>query len=183
MLPEIDVATNFLTHYLPSSSPSDQRSLFHTALRTQLVNKFATSWDPLFPTRGNAYRAISILEGRMDPLILSAAEVANIPTSDLSSSFPRELVLWTDPGSVAFRVGEYGFPTTIWEDASVILAKQSLSSVPAFRLRTKSSIPFIAPSSNKSLASPSAEPASPAAIFAQPKTQYANTPVQPILVS
>ncbi|KAJ3032456.1 hypothetical protein HDV00_007531 [Rhizophlyctis rosea] len=177
MLPEVDVTANFLTHYLPSDQcDSETKNLFHTALRTLCIDKFATSWDPTRPTRGNAYRAIAILEGRLDPLILSAAEVAHIPTSILSTAFPRELVLWCDPGSVSFRVGEYGFPTTIWEDTALFV-KQSLS-VPSLRTRTRAAIPFIAPSPSTApkvvIASPSAEP--------QLK-QHSSIPVQPILVS
>lgn len=55
----------------------------------------------------------------MDSLLLAAAKDVGLSDDVLSNAFPNELVLWVDPGNVAYRVGDRGFPITVWEAKGV----------------------------------------------------------------
>ncbi|KNC97287.1 uncharacterized protein SPPG_07216 [Spizellomyces punctatus DAOM BR117] len=119
MLNELSAASTFLASHLPSSTPAATRARFQSVLSSRMQSKFSQHWDPSHPLRGNGFRAISILGGRVDALIVDAAEDAGVQQHSLDKAFPDEFVLWTDPGSVSYRVGERAYPVTVWEDKGV----------------------------------------------------------------
>ncbi|KAJ3039467.1 Protein btg1 [Rhizophlyctis rosea] len=117
MYTEVTTSSTFLSKYLPhKSTPPDKLSLFRTHLTDILSQKFAQHWYPSNPSRGNAFRSISCQIGRMDPLVVEAANRAGMSEGDLF--FPNDLVLWTDPFCVSFKVGDHGQVVTVWEDKS-----------------------------------------------------------------
>ncbi|KAI9005994.1 hypothetical protein BC832DRAFT_526035, partial [Gaertneriomyces semiglobifer] len=113
---EISAASTFLSTHLSASVPPDQRSAFQASLQRQMTLKFDAHWNPTLPLAGNAYRAINISGGKPDPVLMNAADECGLGIDVLMSSFPEEYVLWVDPFSVTYRVGDHGYPTVIWED-------------------------------------------------------------------
>ncbi|KAI9340592.1 hypothetical protein BDR26DRAFT_354091 [Obelidium mucronatum] len=73
------------------------------------------------PHRGSARRCLMNGSKTMDKTFLKAAAQNSIPASLIHPLLPLDLVLWIDPGSVAYRTGSDHSPIlTIWEDQSVI---------------------------------------------------------------
>jgi hypothetical protein len=112
MFQEIQHSADFLVRYLPSTIPQDVRDNYKTSILDQLEQKFSQHWNESYPSQGNAVRAVSIFSKRLDPILQKAALDANIKS--VENYYPAELVLWTDPFCCSFRVGEYGYPTTIY---------------------------------------------------------------------
>ncbi|ORX97879.1 hypothetical protein K493DRAFT_313889 [Basidiobolus meristosporus CBS 931.73] len=83
-----------------------------------MSDKFSSHWDVDQPFIGNAYRAICNFAGRMDPLLYTAAIHAHVEPSAIEQFLPKDLVLWVDPFSVSYRVGDHGLVRTLYEDRS-----------------------------------------------------------------
>ncbi|KAI9094693.1 hypothetical protein DFS34DRAFT_239716 [Phlyctochytrium arcticum] len=115
MLLELTAASTFLASHLPPTTPPATRSVFQATLHAQMQSKFHQHWDSTQPLKGNGYRAVSIMGGRLDPLVLDAAAAASLDEQQVASSFPEEFVLWVDPGSVCYKVGDRNFAVTVWE--------------------------------------------------------------------
>lgn len=79
-----------------------------------MAQKFRDHWDIANPMKGNGFRSVHCQMGRMDPLVSEAAWKSGLSSKDLY--FPNELVLWTDPRCVSFKVGDHGQIVTVWED-------------------------------------------------------------------
>ncbi|TPX52919.1 hypothetical protein PhCBS80983_g06410 [Powellomyces hirtus] len=132
MIPEVAAASSFLATHLPASTAPAIRSSFQSALQSNMASKFSQHWDPLAPSKGNGYRAISFSGGRLDPIVKDAARATGLSEGILLSVFPEELVLWVDPGTVTYRNGERGFPIPVWESraqGSVVTVKRSASPI------------------------------------------------------
>ncbi|KAJ3048689.1 Protein btg1 [Rhizophlyctis rosea] len=115
MYTEITTASTFLAKYLPhKSTPPDKITTFRDSLTNAMAQKFRDHWDPTNPMKGNGFRSIHCQMGRMDPLVGEAARRSGLRNEDLY--FPNELVLWTDPRCVSFRVGDHGGVVVVWED-------------------------------------------------------------------
>ncbi|ORX47334.1 hypothetical protein BCR36DRAFT_96422 [Piromyces finnis] len=115
MLIEIKTACQFLTNYItPPQVSEGQSKLFGLILSTLLHAKYASHWDLKNPSKGNAYRAITIFNERLDSTIISAAQAANIP--NIGKYLPNELCLWIDPNSVSYKIGDYGNVITLYEN-------------------------------------------------------------------
>lgn len=110
---EINTTVEFFSRFMVNSLEADQLDHFKSVLATLLHQKFHLHWDVNYPQKGNAYRSLSIISGTMDPLVQSAAIEAGI--SNVSYYFPSELMIWVDPACVAYRTGDYGYITTIYE--------------------------------------------------------------------
>jgi protein Tob/BTG len=113
MLIEIKTACQFLTNYISSQVNESQSKLFGLILSTLLHAKYASHWDLKNPSKGNAYRAITIFNERLDSTILSAAQAASIP--NIGKYLPSELCLWIDPHNVSYKIGDYGNIITLYE--------------------------------------------------------------------
>jgi len=114
MLIEIKIACQFLTNYIAPQVSESQSRLFGLILSTLLHAKYATHWDKRNPIKGNAYRAVTIFNERLDSTILSAAQAANIP--NVGKYLPNELCLWIDPYSVSYKIGDYGNIISLYDN-------------------------------------------------------------------
>lgn len=69
------------------------------------MKKFNGHWYPEKPTKGSAYRCISI-ENQLDAVLIKAVEQSRITVTDLSDCLPKKLDLWIDPAEVSYRIGK-----------------------------------------------------------------------------
>ncbi|CAM0141507.1 hypothetical protein VKS41_003777 [Umbelopsis sp. WA50703] len=115
---EIVQAAEFLCRLLQTKLDPDPLSKFKDRLIEILKSRYVDHWDTTQPYLGNAYRAISNFSGVMDTALLEAAQKADIDATLLHSYLPRDFVLWIDPFSVAYRVGDHGNIMTLFEDRS-----------------------------------------------------------------
>ena len=124
MYTEITTASTFLAKYLPhKSTPPDKVTAFRDSLTDAMAQKFRDHWDITNPMKGNGFRSVHCQMGRMDPLVSEAAWRSGLSGKDLY--FPNELVLWTDPKCVSFKVGDHGQIVTVWEDKSGEVGEES----------------------------------------------------------
>lgn len=125
---EITIATDFLAQYLLPHISEMQLESFKSSLSKLMNKKFLNSWDFNIPIKGNAFRAINIIESRLDSLLVQAALDSNFELK--SEFFPQSFVLWIDPHSVSFRVGDYGNAEYIYDSSSENYSNSSSSSSP-----------------------------------------------------
>ena len=117
MKKEITRAADFISSHLTSYTTEHQLNEFRYTLSTQMAMKFESHWAPDAPSKGNAYRSISIQNGKADQILVSSLEQAGL--MHLSSCFPENLCLWTDPGNCSYKIGDYGYVTTIYEEEEI----------------------------------------------------------------
>lgn len=108
MLPEITYGVNFLRRLLESKFSADQLEKFSSNLTALLKERYCGHWKPNQPTHGNAYRSIHTTADKMDPVIRSAAELAEMPGKSIMAALPCSLTLWIDPFEVSYRIGSNG---------------------------------------------------------------------------
>ncbi|KAI8819305.1 uncharacterized protein EV422DRAFT_107053 [Fimicolochytrium jonesii] len=123
MYTEVQTAVTFLAKLFHSKSSSaavtpEKLAAFQQALVERMLEHYKGHWDPQRPCRGNAFRALCILNGCVEPVISDAVRVAGLKLADLS--FPPELVLWVDPHCVSYRIGDFGQVVTVWENRAVL---------------------------------------------------------------
>ncbi|KAG0264373.1 transducer of ERBB2 [Mortierella polycephala] len=82
-----------------------------------MQEKYTNHWDPQRPHYGNGYRAITSFGGKVDPLLCKAAQKSALPMETLQIVIPKDLVLWVEPFTVSFRVGDYGSINTIYDSS------------------------------------------------------------------
>lgn len=115
MFTEINIAASFWSSELKAEGLSaEQVALFRSELIQLIHNKVSSKWFTTNPLRGQAARAISFDEYRMDKLLLEAGEKANI------HELPRRLpfaYMWIDPGMVSIQK-HYQYHATTLYDAS-----------------------------------------------------------------
>jgi hypothetical protein len=122
MLEEITKAVEFLYCFVRNHVTESQGITFKSVLAKELEAKIQLrTWSHQYPDLGSAYRAISVTGGILDPLLAKAANVSRISLDNLSAHLPKEFILWVDPGSVSYRIGEYG---------SIAICHESKSYVP-----------------------------------------------------
>ncbi|KAI8800941.1 hypothetical protein BJ742DRAFT_652614, partial [Cladochytrium replicatum] len=114
MLLEIAAAVEFLSKPFSNRMLPEQTQSFRDSLRLRLHHRFQNHWEPSAPFKGNAYRALCFFPGKLDPIVAAAARDAGIENA--SAYFPPDLVVWTDPMSVTYRVGDFGYVHMIYED-------------------------------------------------------------------
>ncbi|CAO3678317.1 hypothetical protein G6F56_013012 [Rhizopus delemar] len=115
---EIAQAVEFLGRLLQSKVDQDTINIFKEKLSELLKIRFQDHWDPQQPYKGNGYRAISNFNGQLDPVLSLASTQVAIQPSCIHVHLPREFVLWIDPFSVSYRVGDHGNIMTLFEDRS-----------------------------------------------------------------
>ncbi|KAF9199541.1 Protein btg1 [Haplosporangium sp. Z 27] len=117
MLLEISCASDFLCRYVAASASCTPQII--EAFKKQVValmqEKYTNHWDPQRPHYGNGYRAITSFGGKVDPLLCEAAQKSELPLETLADHIPRDLVLWVEPFTVSFRVGDHGSINTIYD--------------------------------------------------------------------
>ena len=111
---EIDVATNFLLSFAYSKIPRAQADNFKREFTRTLLNLYSGHWYPNNPSRGSAYRSLSVSD-RMDPSIQRAASSSGIDLIMLREHLPKNMTMWIDPYEVSYRIGERGEITTLWQ--------------------------------------------------------------------
>ncbi|CAO0802410.1 unnamed protein product [Mucor circinelloides] len=115
---EIAQAVEFLGRLLQSKVDQDVVGKFKETLTELLKIRFEDHWDPQQPYRGNGYRALSNFNGQLDPMLTEACNKASIQPTTIHTHLPRDFVLWVDPFSVSYRVGDHGNIMTLFEDRS-----------------------------------------------------------------
>ncbi|KAF9347721.1 Protein Tob2, partial [Mortierella sp. NVP85] len=115
MLLEISCATDFLGRYVASCTPQIIDA-FKTQVSALMKEKYTNHWDPQRPHYGNGYRAITSFGGMLDPILCEAARRSELPLETLATHIPRDFVLWVEPFSVSFRIGDHGVITTIYDN-------------------------------------------------------------------
>ncbi len=111
---EIQAAADFLANFIKNNSAAS--SSFHQALVGILSARYDSHWNPFYPFQGSAFRAITVISGRPDSILLAAGQAAGI--ENLATILPRDLSVWVDPGSCSYRFGDNGYINSIYEDAS-----------------------------------------------------------------
>ncbi|KAI7820853.1 hypothetical protein BC939DRAFT_386531, partial [Gamsiella multidivaricata] len=117
MLLEISCASDFLCRFLTASSSCTPQIIddFKKETVALMQEKYTDHWDPQRPHYGNGYRAITSFGGKVDPLLCKAAQKSSLPMETLQGLIPRDLVLWVEPFTVSFRVGDHGSINTIYD--------------------------------------------------------------------
>lgn len=88
---EITTAANYLAGHLLAHCPRAQLATFRSALLSALRQKCSRAWNPANPEKGSAYRSLSFIGGRADPVVEAAAAEAGI-TGNIASFYPGELM-------------------------------------------------------------------------------------------
>ncbi|KAI8078273.1 uncharacterized protein B0P05DRAFT_579513 [Gilbertella persicaria] len=138
---EIAQAVEFLGRLLQSKVDEDTIQVFKEKLVELLKQRFTDHWDSQQPYRGNGYRAISNFNGELDPIIVKACNKAQCATSLIHSNLPRDFVLWIDPFSVSYRVGDHGNIMTLYEDRSRGRVSMKVDASPRLQYLQPQSIP------------------------------------------
>lgn len=102
---EIQVAVQFVLSFFAGKFSKDKENNFVSLLKELLMKKFNGHWYPEKPTKGSAYRCISI-ENQLDAVLIKAVEQSRITVTDLSDCLPKKLDLWIDPAEVSYRIGK-----------------------------------------------------------------------------
>ncbi|RKP26246.1 hypothetical protein SYNPS1DRAFT_14449, partial [Syncephalis pseudoplumigaleata] len=115
MLKEISVAVEFFARIFRLSPQTSQYDAFAAALSVSLQERYEGRWHP---TLHSAHRAVTIFGGMADQALLMALREAGLSDdmNKVSGSVPKELVVWVDPGEVAFRIGDRGQPSTLYRE-------------------------------------------------------------------
>ena len=134
---EIESAANFLTHLINLAETDkfeiDAFKLHHLNLNLQdiLTRKYSWAWSYENPWVGSDYRAVRINEN-LDPRIVEASLVSDIPLEEIQSRLPSDLIIWIDPGLVKCRILDFYWfdlydlttDSKSWTNTPVILKKQ-----------------------------------------------------------
>ncbi|KAF9104477.1 Protein btg1 [Mortierella sp. AM989] len=117
MLLEISCASDFLCRFLSVSTSCTPQVIddFKKETAALMQAKYTNHWDPQRPHYGNGYRAITSFGGKVDPLLCEAAQKSSLPVETLHGLIPKDLVLWVEPYTVSFRVGDHGSINTIYD--------------------------------------------------------------------
>ena len=102
---ELQSAAKFLCNFMPAKTLS---KLYYPCLLSVFEQKYKNHWFPDKPSKSSAHRCIRISDYAIDPLIIQAGRICRIPEEILRTHLPKELILWIDPGSVIYRLGEHG---------------------------------------------------------------------------
>ncbi|OBZ87767.1 Protein Tob1 [Choanephora cucurbitarum] len=171
---EIAQAVDFLGRLLQSKLDSDIIARYKQTLSNLLAIRFKDHWDTQQPYRGNGFRALTNFNGQLDPVLVQAAIQAHIQIDRIDVHLPRDFVLWIDPFSVSYRVGDHGNIMTLFEDRS------------RGRVTFKLDPHHSSPSSLHSLSSPASTPQQTNAILSpsnSPMLSYVQPKSTPIRIS
>lgn len=103
---EMEVAAGFLAQKLLNKYNGDTVAIRDAFIHT-MSKRYNGHWHPEQPERGNAFRCVSVSDGRLDPVLRETATMAGIlDHSALVEALPSDFTLWVDPGEVSVRVGD-----------------------------------------------------------------------------
>ncbi|KAJ2493326.1 hypothetical protein IWW37_000610 [Coemansia sp. RSA 2050] len=116
MQTEVGTVASFWLKYLTDASISPEtREALRLALIDTLSDKYEGHWHLDKTNVGSGYRSMSNWRS-LDSVLVEAAQRAQVPVSVLERTMPRDVVLWCDPYSVTYRVGDHGSVFTLYED-------------------------------------------------------------------
>ncbi|ORY94777.1 hypothetical protein BCR43DRAFT_416205, partial [Syncephalastrum racemosum] len=113
---EITQAVDFLGRFVQTKMPQDDLSSFKDDLSSELRERFENHWHAHEPMRGSGYRSISNFNGALDPILTKVACRCKVDPSLIHDNLPRDFILWIDPYSVSYRVGDRSNIMTLFED-------------------------------------------------------------------
>ena len=109
---EIESVANFLTHLI-NLAEKDKFEIdafklhnFNINLQDILTKKYSDAWSYGNPWVGSDFRALRINEN-LDPRIVEASLVSDIPIEEIQSRLPSDLIIWIDPGLVKCRIVDF----------------------------------------------------------------------------
>ncbi|KAJ2518098.1 hypothetical protein H4217_003547 [Coemansia sp. RSA 1939] len=118
---EIENAAGFWLKYIPDSTVgAERKEALREALMAVLRERYAGHWDVDQTAVGSGYRSVSNWRG-VDGALAEAAGRARVPVAVLERLLPRDVVVWCDPHSVTYRVGDHGTVYTVYEDKRGLL--------------------------------------------------------------
>jgi len=125
----VDAAVWWWGDFLKKSSTLslEQIKKFENSLREQVILKIADHWYPGMPSKGQAYRSLSIdKKAHIDPVLLRAA--SNVGIENFSAYFTKLdcVLMWIDPDVVVVRVSFAGYVNIPPEDK--VLYRSSITS-------------------------------------------------------
>ncbi|KAJ2783883.1 hypothetical protein H4R18_001439 [Coemansia javaensis] len=121
MQTEVENAANFWLKYIPEGSlAGDKREALRQSLIEGLHAKYEGHWHVERATAGSAYRSISNWHG-LDGVLAAAARRAGVGVEVLERWLPRDVIVWCDPYSVSYRVGDHGGVIPVFEDKRALL--------------------------------------------------------------
>ncbi len=103
---ELRIAVEFLLSFVVKKFKDIDTKNFVEVLIKTLSEKFQGHWYPDQPSKGSAYRCISLNDQLDNVLIRSAAE-SGFDLDLLKSSLPLRLNVWIDPKEISYRIGKY----------------------------------------------------------------------------
>jgi hypothetical protein len=131
MKTEIEHASIYIVGLLkqaPQLSIAGRSAALKTILIRHITEKLRTTiWDPKNPMRGNGYRSIFTSDGIVDPIISLSVSEAGLDSKSLIRYLPSDFVVWVDPGSVSYRIGEHGTLMTVYDEKSIKMKTNSMS--------------------------------------------------------
>jgi hypothetical protein len=124
----VDAAVWWWGDFLKKSSTLslEQIKKFENSLREQVILKITDHWYPEMPSKGQAYRSLSIdKKAHIDPILLRAASLVGI--ENFSAYFTKldSVLMWIDPDVVVVRVTFAGYVNIPPEDK--VLYRSSIS--------------------------------------------------------
>ncbi|KAJ2824341.1 hypothetical protein FBU31_004021 [Coemansia sp. 'formosensis'] len=121
MQTEIEAVASFWLKYVSDATISSEiREALRVALIDTLTDKYEGHWHLDKTNVGSGYRSMSNWRG-LDSILVEAAQRAQVAVSVLERVMPRDIVLWCDPYSVTYRVGDHGTVFTLYEDKRGLL--------------------------------------------------------------
>ena len=126
---EIQIATQLISQYLAPYYEEERLNRFRETLVDAMVQKYSNSWEVDNPLRGNAFRAINVIDNRLDSLLIRTAQLSGVHLSP--TFFPKSIVIWIDPRSVSYRIGDYGNTIYIYDGRKPVRTSSSLASPPS----------------------------------------------------
>jgi hypothetical protein len=124
----VDAAVWWWGDFLKKSSTLslEQIKKFENSLREQVIGKITDHWYPDMPSKGQAYRSLSIdKKAHIDPILLRAASIVGIENFSTYFSKLDSVLMWIDPDVVVVRVTFVGYVNIPPEDK--VLYRSSLT--------------------------------------------------------
>jgi len=112
MRDEVYMVVRFVAHKLIADRlPKHVTTKICETLTRELYRKFDRHWHPRNPLVGNAYRAVTSFDGKLDKLLQTAFLENGVKLEVAARFMPGDFAIWCDPGDVSVRLGADG---SIW---------------------------------------------------------------------
>ena len=143
MKEEVSRAASFIAS-LFKGLPCSFNNCFEKCLIDVLIASYTGHWHADVPTKGNAFRCVTIFQSNIDDRILEAWESTskhfelNFNLSSMLATLPKELSIWVDPCVVSYRIGDFGSIAELWLASPT---KSSSVAKPSPRSRNNKNVP------------------------------------------